>query len=81
MELTSRFYKVDNKGRRQVESKDEYKKRGFKSPDYADACLLAFYEPVSYFDPQETTVNGEKRINVKNYKQSIKIFNQMRDRL
>lgn len=45
MELTSRFYKVDSKGRRQVESKDEYKKRGFTSPDYADACLLSFYEP------------------------------------
>lgn len=43
MELTSRFYKVDSRGRRQVESKEEYKKRGFKSPDYADALLLAFY--------------------------------------
>lgn len=48
MELTSRFYKIDMKGRRQIESKDEYKKRGFKSPDYADACLLCFYNPGYY---------------------------------
>jgi len=44
MELTSRFYKIDNRSRRCVESKEDYKKRGFKSPDYADACLLCFYQ-------------------------------------
>jgi phage terminase large subunit len=43
MELTSRFYKIDNQSRRCVEAKEDYKKRGFKSPDYADACLLCFY--------------------------------------
>jgi phage terminase large subunit len=46
MELTSRFYKLDSRGRRVVESKEEYKKRGFKSPDYADACLLCYYMPM-----------------------------------
>lgn len=37
--------KLDNKGRRQVEPKDVYKKRmGGKSPDDADAFLLTNYE-------------------------------------
>ena len=43
MELTSRYFKIDSKSRRCIESKDDYKKRGFKSPDYADACLLCYY--------------------------------------
>jgi len=44
-ELLNRKYKpLDKKGRRVLESKDEYKKRGFPSPDMADAFLLAFYE-------------------------------------
>jgi hypothetical protein len=38
---------LDKKGRRQVESKKDYKKRASKSPDKADGFLLAFYEPVS----------------------------------
>lgn len=44
-ELTRRRYKYDTKGRRMVESKDEYKKRYSSSPDKADAFLLCFYEP------------------------------------
>lgn len=43
-ELSSREWKMDIKQRRVVESKDDYKKRGFKSPDYADALLLCFYD-------------------------------------
>lgn len=35
---------LDKKGRRTIESKKEYKKRGFKSPDDADAFLLCFYK-------------------------------------
>ena len=42
-ELTTREWKLDNKGRRCIESKDDYKKRGFRSPDLADALLLCFY--------------------------------------
>jgi len=42
-ELTSRKWRLDRRGRRCVESKDEYKKRGNKSPDLADAIILAFY--------------------------------------
>lgn len=46
-ELVNRKSKgLDKKGRRVVEGKDDYKSRhGSKSPDEADAFLLAFYEP------------------------------------
>lgn len=45
MELSNRRWKMDTKGRRQVESKDDYKKRGYRSPDKADATILCFYTP------------------------------------
>lgn len=45
MELSTRQWKQDTKGRRAVESKGEYKKRGFRSPDIADACIICYYEP------------------------------------
>lgn len=45
-ELTDRRYSYDHKARRQVESKDSYKSRnGGKSPDFADAVLMLYYEP------------------------------------
>ena len=44
-ELVNRKSKgTDKKGRRGIEGKKDYKKRGFRSPDFADAFLLAFYE-------------------------------------
>jgi hypothetical protein len=43
-ELINRQWKLDLKGRRCIESKDDYKKRGFNSPDMADALLLCLYE-------------------------------------
>jgi phage terminase large subunit len=42
-ELTSRRWKMDKNQRRVIESKDTFKKRYKKSPDYADACVLCFY--------------------------------------
>lgn len=46
-ELVAARYKIEVRGRRQVESKDELKKRlGGKSPDRADALGLALYTPV-----------------------------------
>jgi phage terminase large subunit len=45
MELSNRSWKMDTKGRRAVESKDDYKKRGYRSPDKADATILCFYTP------------------------------------
>lgn len=44
-ELSNRQWKMDKQGRRGVESKDDYKKRGFRSPDEADATILCFYTP------------------------------------
>ncbi len=41
-ELLSPLYKIDNQGRRAVEKKDDTKKRLGKSPDNADAVLLAY---------------------------------------
>ncbi len=46
-QLTSRQYKFDNKGRRMVESKEDFKKRYGKSPDKADALLLCYYNSYS----------------------------------
>lgn len=46
MELTTRQWKMDIKGKRKVEGKDEYKRRGFRSPDLADACIICYSKPV-----------------------------------
>lgn len=43
MELSTRQWKQDNKGKRAIESKMDYKKRGFRSPDLADACIICYY--------------------------------------
>lgn len=43
MELSTRQWAQDSKGKRAIESKKEYKKRGFKSPDLADACIICYY--------------------------------------
>lgn len=48
MELTTRQWKQDMKGKRAIESKGDYKKRGFKSPDLADACIIAYYTPAMH---------------------------------
>lgn len=46
-QLSTRKYKITSKGKLRLESKDDMKKRGIGSPDIADACVLAFYEPPS----------------------------------
>lgn len=38
-------HKTSTGGRRQIESKADLRKRGRKSPDRAEAVLLAYYEP------------------------------------
>lgn len=45
MELSTRNWSQDVKGKRRVESKQEYKKRGFRSPDLADACIICYHQP------------------------------------
>lgn len=42
LELSTRHWKMDTKERRQVESKQDYKKRGFRSPDIADAVVICY---------------------------------------
>ena len=48
MELSTRQWSQDVKGKRRVESKNEYKKRGFNSPDLADACIICYSSPTNY---------------------------------
>ncbi len=51
IQLTDRRYTYDKKKRKIIESKDVYKKRnGGKSPDKADALIMAFYEKNGGFD-------------------------------
>lgn len=60
MELTTRQWKMDSKGRRAVEGKADYKKRGFRSPDNADALIMCFYNnaPESFEYGGETDSGG-----------------------
>ena len=44
-QLSVRKYHMTSKGKIQLESKEEMKKRGLESPDTADSLSLAFYEP------------------------------------
>lgn len=44
-QLSIRKYHMTSKGKIQLESKDEMKKRGVGSPDTADSLSLALYEP------------------------------------
>jgi phage terminase large subunit len=50
MELSTRQWHQDIKGKRRVESKNDYKKRGFRSPDIADACIICYYSPDNQFN-------------------------------
>jgi hypothetical protein len=43
-ELSGRQWKMDKKERRCIEQKEIFKKRFGKSPDLADACILAHYD-------------------------------------
>lgn len=57
-ELATREWKIDNKGRRVVESKDEYKKRGYQSPDVADSVLICFYNSTNVFNDKFDLTTG-----------------------
>lgn len=50
-QLSGIKYKFNSRGQLQIESKEEMKKRGMKSPDKGDALALAFME-VGKFEPQ-----------------------------
>ncbi|MDI3211774.1 PBSX family phage terminase large subunit [Arthrobacter sp. AL12] len=57
MELSTRQWKMDSKGRRGVEGKADYKKRGYRSPDNADALIMCFYNntppPIDSYDDDD----------------------------
>jgi phage terminase large subunit len=61
MELTSRYWTLDTKDRRVIEKKEQYKKRGFSSPDYADALMLCFYNVDACVFDEEDTIEFETR--------------------
>lgn len=42
MELSTRQWTQDTRGRRTVEGKNTYKKRGYRSPDIADAVVICY---------------------------------------
>ena len=66
-QLTSIKYKHDTKGRIQIESKKDMRKRGIKSPDRADALVLTLKDYQSY---------GAKPIGV-GYRNSEENINDM----
>lgn len=51
-DLCAPQYKYDSNSRRKLESKDEIKKRGFRSTDCADALALTFAEPLNIMDTE-----------------------------
>ena len=54
-DLCAPFYKYDSHARRQLESKDDIKKRGLRSTDCADALALTFAEPLTQREEEITT--------------------------
>lgn len=46
-QLSQRRYYTTKKGKLVLETKDEYMKRGFDSPDRADATVMAFYDNIA----------------------------------
>jgi hypothetical protein len=58
-DLLAPRYTHDSSGRVIVESKDDVKARLGRSPDDADALLLAFYRPVAAAEPIDTSLYTE----------------------
>ena len=54
-DLCAPFYKYDSHARRQLESKDDIKKRGLRSTDCADALALTFAEPLTQREEEIAT--------------------------
>jgi hypothetical protein len=49
-QLTTRKYKFKSDGRMILESKEDIRKKGGKSPDWGDAVAIAFYEGEEPFE-------------------------------
>jgi hypothetical protein len=61
-QLSTRKYSVTSKGKVILESKKEMKKRGLRSPDRADALILAFAKTGAELDPAAASLLGGGRL-------------------
>jgi hypothetical protein len=61
-QLSVQKYKLDSRGRILLESKDDMKRRGVRSPDRADSMAMAF-APV--IEPEEYIVTYEDRVRIR----------------
>lgn len=66
-DLCSLQYKINSSGQYVLESKDEAKKRGVKSPDCSDALSLTFAEPVIISDNNGYEEHDNSRSTVTGY--------------
>ena len=58
-QLCTRQYNMTKKGKIQLETKDEFMRRGFESPDRADGCVMAMYDPVQATGYVTTRSSGD----------------------
>lgn len=56
-DLTALLYTINSNGQMVLETKDDAKKRGVKSPDIADALALTFASPVTVYTEDYETYN------------------------
>lgn len=63
-QLSSRLYFINKKGKIILETKDEYVKRGYESPDRADAFVMCFYPHVKAGGTLITHKGTEKTVGL-----------------
>lgn len=64
-QLSSRQYTTNKKGLLVIESKDQYAKRGYDSPDRADGCVYAFHRIHSAEGRVSSAWNSAKKVGVR----------------
>ena len=60
-QLSGPEYTINAKGKLQLESKDDMRRRGLSSPDRADALALTFAAPVAKLDSSDECVSDMMR--------------------
>ena len=65
-ELSTLRFSITSNGKFKAESKDQMKKRGFKSPDLADAFVLTFASQASRVGGSATTFNWSRELEYGN---------------
>jgi hypothetical protein len=63
-EFRGMVYEYDSKGAKKIESKDDMKKRGVKSPDYADAVVYATFDISPIVDNPYADLKPGSRVGV-----------------